>query len=90
MLVCPEMTVLREYAIGILTPEDSKTIVDSVYKGMRKIILNVTSLNMSGLKNPSKCTRLLGELSKLSVNVTVVHKTRSLVQNIVKCWRTTL
>ena len=37
--------------------------------------LNLATLNARGLRNPSKCARLLGELLNLSVNVTAVQET---------------
>ena len=37
--------------------------------------LNLATLNARGLRDPSKCTRLLGELSNLRVNVTAVQET---------------
>ena len=37
--------------------------------------LNVASLNVRGLRDPSKCARLLGELKKLCVDVAAVQET---------------
>ena len=37
--------------------------------------LNVASLNVRGLKDPSECVCLLGELSNFFVNVTTVQET---------------
>ena len=52
--------------------------------------LNVASLNAWGLRDPSKCACLLGELSNLCVNVAAVQGLTSLAQRTVRCWRTTL
>ena len=38
--------------------------------------LNLASLNVRGQRDPSRCVRLLGELSKLGVNVAAVQETR--------------
>ena len=61
------------HALGILTSENFRTIVNSG-KWVR-MTLNVASLNMRGLRDASKCTRLLGELSNLCVNVAGVQET---------------
>ena len=37
--------------------------------------LNVATLNVRGLRDPSKCTRLLGELKNLCVDVAAVQET---------------
>ena len=37
--------------------------------------LNIASLNVRGLRDSSKCTRLLGELKKFGVDVTAVQET---------------
>ena len=37
--------------------------------------LNLATLNVRGLRDPSKCTRLLGELKSLGVDVAAVQKT---------------
>ena len=37
--------------------------------------LNIATLNARGLRDSSKCVRLLGELSNLSMDVTAVHET---------------
>ena len=37
--------------------------------------LNIASLNVRGLRDPSKCTRFLGELSNHSLNVAAVQET---------------
>ena len=37
--------------------------------------LNIATLNVRGLRDPSKCTRLLGELKNLGVDVTAVQET---------------
>ena len=42
---------------------------------MGLMALNLVTLNVRGLRDPSKCTRLLGELKNLSVVVTAVRKT---------------
>ena len=36
--------------------------------------LNATNLDARGMRDPSKCAGLLGELSKLCVNVTAVQE----------------
>ena len=40
-----------------------------------RMTLNVASLNMRGLRDPSKCAHLLGELLNLCVNVAAVQET---------------
>ena len=40
-----------------------------------RMTLNVASLNMRGLRDPSKCAHLLGELSNICVNVAAVQET---------------
>ena len=42
---------------------------------MGSMALNLTTLNVRGLRDPSKCARLLGEFSNLSVDVAAVQKT---------------
>ena len=37
--------------------------------------LNLATLNVRGLRDPSKCTRLLGELRKFGVDVAAVQET---------------
>ena len=37
--------------------------------------LNLANLNARGLRDPSKCSHLLGELSNLRINVAVVQET---------------
>ena len=37
--------------------------------------LNIASLNVRGLRDSSKCARLLGELKKLCVDVAAVQET---------------
>ena len=37
--------------------------------------LNLATLNVSGLRDPSKCARLLGELKNLSVDIAAVQET---------------
>ena len=37
--------------------------------------LNLATLNLRGLRDPSKCTRLLGELKNLGVDVAAVQET---------------
>ena len=39
------------------------------------MVLNIASFNVRGLRDPSRCTRLLGELSNLGVNTTAVQET---------------
>ena len=39
------------------------------------VTLNVASLNVRGLRDPSKCAHLLGELSNFCVNVVAVQET---------------
>ena len=51
--------------------------------------LNFASLNVRGLRDPSRCVCLLGELANLCVEVTAVQETQ-FAQGIVGCWRTTL
>ena len=43
---------------------------------MGLMALNLDSLNVRGLKDSSKCTRLLGELKNLGVDVTAVQETQ--------------
>ena len=42
---------------------------------MGLMALNLASLNVRGLRDPSKCARLLGELKKLCVDVAAVQET---------------
>ena len=42
---------------------------------MQLVSSNLTMLNARGLRDPSKCTRLLGKLSNLSMNVAAVQET---------------
>ena len=58
--------------IGILTPNNHHQHLIS--KRVR-MTLNLASLNMRGLRDPSKCAHLLDEISNLCVNVTAVQET---------------
>ena len=55
-----------------------------------RMTLNVASLNMRGLRDPSKCARLLGELSNLWVMLLQYKRLTSLAQRTVRYWRTNL
>ena len=50
-----------------------------------RMTLNIASLNMRGLRDPSKCVHLLGKLLNLCVHVAVVQGTLHLCSG---CWRT--
>ena len=39
------------------------------------MVLNLATLNSRGVRDPSKCARLFGELSNLSVNAPAVQET---------------
>ena len=70
--VCPGVTELgtgpQKPTIGILTPKDFVAVVDSndCESGW---IQDLVSVNMRGLRDPSKCVCLLGELLNLCVDV---------------------
>ena len=66
-------TISPRHAICIFTPKDFQAVVDTEWEG-RLEWLNLASLNLSGLRDPSKCIHLLGELST-SVDVTVIQET---------------
>ena len=53
---------------------------------MGLMAINLATLNVRGLRDPSKCTRLLGELKNLCVDVAAVQKTTSLAVPTVVCW----
>ena len=59
-------------AIGILALEDFRIIVNTEWVRMT---LNVASLNVRRLRDPSKCARLLGEFSNFCVNVAAMQET---------------
>ena len=42
---------------------------------MGLMVLNLATLNVRGLRDPSKCTRLLGELKNIGVDVAAVQET---------------
>ena len=46
--------------------------------------LNLASLDVRGLRDPSRCSNLLGELSNLGVNFTAVQETHFIC--VVDCW----
>ena len=52
--------------------------------------LNLATLNVRGLRDPSKCARLLGELSNLSVELLQCKRLASFALRTVGCWRSTL
>ena len=52
--------------------------------------LNLASLNVRGLRDSSKCARLLGELRNLCVDVTAVQETQFTCGADVGCWKAIL
>ena len=57
---------------------------------MSLMSLNLATLNAKGLRDPSKCARLLGEISNISVIVAAVQETHLFALRTVGYWRTTL
>ena len=51
--------------------------------------LNLASLNERGLRDSSKCTRLLAELNNLGVDVAAVHETHFTLPTV-GCWKAIL
>ena len=52
--------------------------------------LNIASLNARGLRDASKCTCLLAELSNLCVNVAAVQETHFICKADCRVWIATL
>ena len=57
---------------------------------MGLMALNLATLNVRGLRDPGKCTRLLGELKTLGVDVAAVQEPTSLAVPTVVCWKAIL
>ena len=57
---------------------------------MGLMALNLASVNVRGLRDSSKCTRLLGELKNLGVEAAAVQETHFPCGADVGCWKTTL
>ena len=55
---------------------------------MGLMTLNLATLNVRGLRDPCKCTCLLGELKTLSVDVTAVQETHFTCG--ADCWKAIL
>ncbi len=57
---------------------------------MGLMALNLATLNVRGLRDPGKCTRLLGELKTLGVDVAAVQETHFTCVPTVVCWKAIL
>ena len=55
-----------------------------------RMALNLTSLNVRWLRDPSRCSRLLGELSNLECKLLQCRRLTSFERQTVGCWSVTL
>ena len=74
------------HAIGILTPENFLSYSRHWEGKWVKMALNLASLNVRRLRDPSKYGCLLGELSNICVDV-AVQETHFICAADSRCWR---